>query len=182
MQAWKGLGDGVIIAISGPPGAGKTTLAANLSAALEVQVLSTGDIARSVDPAAMKVGAMADEDAFRAEFLRRLDAVSGSLILDGIPRSREQMALLPPGTVVIGLTCSRGVAEQRLATRGRVDDTPVLIKRRLAEQRALLEVDKHDGWFFGLGWDRVMSTDLKKPEQVLDGVLAFLEGRKAQVF
>lgn len=173
----------VVVAIAGVPGAGKTTLAAGLVGILGYDYLSTGDIARRVDGGSVADGGMADEQLFRVAFEEALRALTRPTIIDGLPRSEDQIPLLPAGALIVGLNCTEEVSTRRLLGRGRSDDVPDVVARRLREQRALLAVDDPSGWFYErIGWGRVMSTSLKSPAQVLAGVLGFLRGEHAEVF
>lgn len=174
-----------VIAITGIPGAGKTTLANGLVKARGWKVLSTGDIARRIDPAGVSAGVMAVEGAFRAAFAETFATLGQHpvVVLDGIPRSEEQLALLPEGTVIIGLNCRPDIAKDRLLRRERSDDTAEIIDRRIAEQTDLLGINRQDGWLFGAaGWGGVVATSIKSPGQILIDVIGYLEGRKREAF
>lgn len=174
-----------VIAITGIPGAGKSTLAAGIASRKGWQVLSTGDIARRVDPASLAVGGMADEIAFQGAFRAAMDEVdwSNPVILDGIPRSKGQIILLPYFTRILALNCRPDVAKDRLLRRGRPDDTEELIDRRIKEQTALLDVEHADGWLYQMaGWGAVVNTTYKSVDMILGDVLAYLDGEKKQAF
>lgn len=173
-----------VIAITGIPGAGKTTLTEALSEALGIRALSTGGIARMVDPQSRADGAMADEESFRAAFVAALREHSDAdVILDGIPRSRGQLDLLPEGAKIIALTCRADIARDRLLRRGREDDQPEVIERRVREQGVLLDVDHADGWLYSVaGWGAVVNTSIKSPGQIAHDVIEYLQGRKKQAF
>jgi adenylate kinase family enzyme len=174
------------IAITGIPGSGKTTLARGLAEARGWIVLGTGDIARRIDPESLVAGGMANEARFQVAFRAAMDAVddwSKPLILDGIPRCQEQLVLLPYSTQIIGLTCRADIARDRLLRRGRPDDTPEIVARRVEEQSFLLDVRHADGWLYHVaGWGSVVNTSDKRPGVILRDVLAFLDGTKKQCF
>lgn len=174
------------IAVAGIPGAGKTTLARGLCRAYEYTgLISTGDIARRVDPAGLAAGGLADEDSFRAGWDERMKAVAMGwrYVLDGIPRSRGQMDLLPDDTTLIVLTCRPDIARDRLLRRGREDDEPDIVSRRITEQSALLEVEHADGWLYtAAGWKRTINTSRKSPEDILIGVIDYLNGVRTEMF
>lgn len=174
-----------VIAITGIPGAGKTTLAKTVGAVLGYPVISTGDISRRVDPDGLAAGAMADEALLRRAFQQTLEDADWSTpnIVDGLPRSREQVALLPYFTRIVNLTCRPDIARDRLLRRGREDDTPDIVARRIEEQSELLDIKHADGWLYALaGWGWSVNTSYKSPEQVAEGVLAALTGKKMQAF
>ena len=168
------------LAITGTPGAGKSTLAAAISASLHVPVLSAGDVARAVDDQSRSTGAMAAEDLFRDEWGKRISASgSGPLILEGIPRKMSQLDLLPPNTLTIALMCAWEVSEFRLLARNRIDDG--FARERYEAQLVQFgahEVDQLEGtWILGLvGPDNLIQTDLMTPQEVAQGVMLYLLG------
>ena len=168
------------LAITGTPGAGKSTLAAAVSASLHVPVLSAGDVARTVDDQSRSTGAMAAEDLFRDEWSKRVSASgSGPLILEGIPRKMSQLDLLPPNTLTIALMCAWEVSEMRLLARNRIDDG--FARERYEAQLVQFgahKVDQLEGtWIFGLvGPDNLIRTDLMTPQEVAQGVMFYLLG------
>lgn len=174
------------VAIAGIPGSGKTTLARGLAEARGWVVLSTGDIARAVDPDGLAAGGLADESAFRRGWDAALASVKDTgttVVFDGIPRSRGQLDLLPEGTKLLGLNVRPDIARQRLLLRGRPDDTDDIIGRRIEEQSALLEVRHADGWFYTVaGWGAVVDTSRKLPPAILAGVLGYLDGTRHEAF
>jgi len=174
-----------VLAIAGIPGAGKTTLASALSEHYGYGILSTGDVARSVDPLSLADGGLADEDLFRVAFRVALDRQDWSkvVILDGIPRNRGQIDLLPYFAKIVVLVCRPDVAKARLLARGRSDDTPELVERRVREQSILLDADHADGWIYQVvGWGSVVNTTRKRPEDVAADMIDFLDGHKKQAF
>lgn len=173
------------IAITGIPGSGKSTLAVGLAKERGWTIMSTGDIARAVDPDSLGQGGMADEAAFQAAFHDALGVLdwSRTVVLDGIPRSPGQVPLLPSLTTVLMLTVRPDIARDRLLRRGRPDDQADLIARRVQEQSALLDVEHADGWAYRLaGWHGVINTSQKRPTDILHDVLAYLDGRKREAF
>ncbi len=169
------------LAIFGIPGSGKTTLAKRLVERLGWSYVSTGDIARAVDPVTATTGAMADEDAFRAAFASIVSQIQGPTVFDGIPRSEGQVALLPQGTLCILLTCRLDIAQDRLARRGRTDDG--LAKARIDEQLALLDLDNADSWAWRTaGRECALSTSRKSPDIIERDVVAFLNKQQREVY
>ena len=152
----------------GPPGAGKGTQAAELSALLEIPAISTGDIFRANVAGGTPLGVKAKAFMDRGEYvpdsltndlvrdrLSQADAQNGFL-LDGYPRTIDQVHelddILGASGVsldaVVLLTADTDEVVARLLKRageqGRADDTEDVIRRRLeiyAEQTApLIEV------------------------------------------
>ena len=147
----------------GPPGAGKGTQAARISAAHEIPAISTGDIFRANingrTPLGLQVkeitasgGYVPDEltNAIVRDRLAEPDAGAGFL-LDGYPRTTGQVDALDEMLgdagaaldAVVELTVDTDEVVQRLLTRaqeqGRVDDTEPVIRERMriyAEQTA----------------------------------------------
>jgi len=176
----------VKVAITGTPGTGKTTLAKALARALDVPYVGAGDIARSVDPNTAATGAMAEEGGFQRAMVKALHGLD-DFVLDGFPRTRWQVDLLPHVTITILLTCREEIARERLLVRSRHenrrDGMRDLIDARIEEQTRLLELDLPNGWAWRLvGFERAVATSQKKPQQVLDGVLAYLRGEKKECF
>ncbi len=174
-----------VVAITGLPGAGKTTLALGLSELTGWPIMSTGDIARRVDPAGLSRGELADEELFRAAFLGAIGAFTPPVILDGLPRSRGQVELLPPDTIVLSLWCRHDIAVGRLLRRGRSDDTEALAKKRVEEQSVLLEFEHSDrygpvrGWARDLaGWQGSLNTSVNKPGWILERVFDYVMGKR----
>ncbi len=139
----------------GPPGAGKGTQAARLSARLDVPAVSTGDIFRHNVRNGTELGVLAKSYMDRGEYvpdsvtddlvkdrLSEADA-SGGFLLDGYPRTLAQVRTLDEYLAergesldaVIQLTADREETVQRLLLRakdqGRSDDTEDVIRRRL---------------------------------------------------
>jgi len=176
------------LAITGVPGTGKTTLALALSTQLGWPVVSTGNIARVTDPGGLARGGMANEADFVVAFARHYALVRSladtPVILDGIPRTVGQLGYLPADTTrVILLTARPDVAVDRLLRRGREDDTPELIERRMREQGALLQIDQADGWAFTIaGFHTAVNTSRKTPDMVAEGVIQYLLGNRTEAF
>lgn len=139
----------------GPPGAGKGTQAAHVSAAHDIPAISTGDIFRAniknETPLGLQVkeitssgGYVPDEitNAIVRERLAEEDAAAGFL-LDGYPRTTGQVAALDEMLgdaghaldAVVELTVDAEEVVQRLLARaqdqGRADDTEEVIRERM---------------------------------------------------
>lgn len=137
------------VCITGLPGAGKGTLATNLelladSMALDVEIIITGDIARSISKESLETGAFAPEDQLRKivrDKVEQAHARGAAVIMEGFPRTPAQLVLAEqildrPLYVVMftqPLTCIR-----RLIKRGRADDTPDAIGNRIVEHQKIV--------------------------------------------
>ncbi|WP_368497309.1 adenylate kinase [Herbiconiux sp. A18JL235] len=154
--------------IIGPPGAGKGTQAARLSATYGIAAISTGDIFRENVKNGTPLGVKAKEfmdagqyvpDSLTNDLVRDRLAqpdVADGFLLDGYPRTLQQVEELDgilgvAGTgldAVIVLTADTDEVVRRLlgraAEQGRSDDSEEVIRKRLdvyAEQTApLIEV------------------------------------------
>ena len=156
------LGNGEILILVGPPGSGKTLHAERLSKKYKIPAVSLASVVaehlksgRDV-PKALRASVAAgelldDRTAIGLVGVRieKPDAARG-FILDGFPASEtqakhlEQFITLHKLTtpIVLVLTAPDDVIRQRLRRRGRADDTPENIERRIAEfhkERAFLE-------------------------------------------
>lgn len=173
---------GLVISIAGLPGAGKTTLAAGLSDALGLPVISTSAIAALVDPGAG--GGMAHEGRFLPAFAQAMADLAGRpAIVDAAPRRRGQVEALPPGAVVLALFCRRDIAIDRMLRRGRDMDAGQGPAERFDEQAIELAWDDSSGWLRRLvPWGRFVNTGQRAPEMVLAGVLAHLRGERREAF
>ena len=137
------------IILLGPPGSGKGTQAQNITSEYGYIQLSTGDMLRaSVSEgtelglkakAIMDAGDLVSDDLILGiveERLAQPDAEHGFL-LDGFPRTDAQAQglvemLAPQGIdLAIDIEVPDDVVTQRMLARGRDDDTPEAIQRRL---------------------------------------------------
>jgi len=139
----------------GPPGAGKGTQAARLSAHFEIPAISTGDIFRANAKGGTELGQQAQgymdagllvpdsvTNAMVKDRLAQPDAAAGFL-LDGYPRNTEQAveldamltSLASHLDAAIELTADLDEVTKRLLKRaqieGRADDTEEVIRTRL---------------------------------------------------
>ena len=146
---------GTRLLLIGPPGAGKGTQAAQLSEALGVPAISTGDIFRynvkNETPLGLKAKAFMDAgdnvpDSLTNDLINdRLehDDCAGGFLLDGYPRTTDQVRhldgfLADHGTsldVVVQLVADADVVVERLRKRaldqGRSDDDESVVRHRL---------------------------------------------------
>ncbi len=147
------------IVFLGPPGSGKGTQAARLTASLGIAHISTGDMLRGavadgtpmgleVD-AILKRGELVSDDVIAALVEERVqvddcavrEEGTGGFLLDGFPRTLPQAELLDGALERLGLTLDTVVLIEvpedelmrRLTSRGegRDDDRPEVIRHRL---------------------------------------------------
>lgn len=166
--------------VTGVPGAGKTTLAGRIAKKDGRTFLSAHDIVELVDPAAIAEGRMANEHDMRVAFTALMrDYQDAEFVMDGWPRNAGQSLLLPDDTITIHLRCDPAIAAYRLGRRGRTDDTPELITKRLLEQEA-----EFDGqWIKNLcGWHRTINTSKRTPDFLESTVMLYLTGQRKEVF
>jgi adenylate kinase len=157
-----------VILLIGPPGAGKTTQARNLSRKYKIPSVSMADLlkkdagwgkmgSKKILKAEVESGELADDQTADLLMRKRLllnDAQRG-FILDGYPARRGQAdkldALLRerglPAPVVIYLDVPDDVARARMKDRRRADDSADMIERLLAEhhREAQFILDRYSG-------------------------------------
>ena len=122
------------IALYGPTGAGKSTLAAAIQRLYKLKILSTGDYVRRMFPKEQsKTGFSAREEQIREYVMGEYDL--DNLVLDGFPRHHKQLAWLYKAVdtrrlVHVFLTVSEEEAKRRIELRGRADMTNFTITFR----------------------------------------------------
>lgn len=134
------------ILVSGPQGSGKTTQAEILANKLKVPVVEAGSLLRELAESPTELGQsvkkeLAEGHLVQDEIIANLikEKVGnlgggGSFVGDGYPRSVESLQNYDPRyDLVFYLEIADGEVEKRLLQRGRADDTPQLIRERLAE-------------------------------------------------
>jgi adenylate kinase len=153
----------MVIVLFGPPGSGKGTQAARLSAALGVPHVSTGDLLRAEAEAGtplgrrvaplLAAGELVPDELIERVLEQRLRApdAAGGAILDGYPRTVPQAVALDRHLAAEGrrvdavlfLDVDEPTLVRRLAHRAeeehRADDNPASIAERLVEYHRLTE-------------------------------------------
>ena len=140
-----------MILLFGPTGAGKSMQGQMLAVRQGWKWLSTGEMLRqSSDPAVietLKSGELVSDDLTYQVFERAVqdarDKNYANIIVDGFPRTKEQAAWLDDYLermgdqidVVIVLEVPEQEIMQRLEKRGRKEDTPETIARRMTIYR-----------------------------------------------
>ena len=132
------------ILVYGTQGSGKSTHAKYIADKLGVPYVYTGDLFREVEKETSDRGEKIRElmaqgilipnelsiPAF-GEYLDKFDLSKG-VVLDGYPRNLDQAESLPfKIDLIINISLPEGVAIERLLARGRYDDTPQAIKKRM---------------------------------------------------
>lgn len=140
-----------ILVFLGPQGSGKGTQSIQLADALQLPRAEAGQLCRDEakldTPLGRSVKALLDKgdylptELWRPIIEKKLSTMDGSggLVFDGFLRTKDQLAayeefrheFLLPEAIIIYLNLSREKAVERLMKRGRVDDTPELIAKRL---------------------------------------------------
>lgn len=132
------------ILLSGPAGSGKTTQAEILSKELGINFINTGDLLREIAEKnteegrvinkALDSGQFADNKLVAKIVKDKLSEqkYSNGFITDGYPRNLDQLNYFDPGyDKVIYLDVPDLIVYERLLKRGREDDTPEVIEKRL---------------------------------------------------
>ena len=145
-----------VFVLIGPPGSGKSVQAKLLSKqykipAISMEAVVKAEIGKKTQLAkalgsAVASGELVSDDSANQVMQGRLlrpDAGRG-FILDGYPTSEKQAQALDtflsehtfPKPIVVVLDTSDDVLRQRMKKRGRADDAPANIERRIREYRA----------------------------------------------
>jgi adenylate kinase len=144
-----------VLILLGPPGAGKTTHAKTLKTRFSIPAISAADLLKQSHgrksgmskalKGQIEGGALLNDDGVNQMVQARIskgDCYNG-FILDGYPTTASQGEFLSsqlvelqfPEPVVILLEIPDQLVYERLRRRGRADDTPANIERRLADYR-----------------------------------------------
>ena len=148
----------------GGPGSGKSTYSEIITRKLNIPHIYTGDMMRALaktnTPDGQKVKDLLSKGQFAPldivinavkDRLKKPDAQKG-YVFDGFPRNVEQAERMEEEGIeydyVINLVVSEDEIIRRLTARGREDDKPEIIKKRLAvyekETRPLLDYYKNE--------------------------------------
>ncbi|MBI2106362.1 nucleoside monophosphate kinase [Candidatus Woesearchaeota archaeon] len=133
-----------VIALLGPPGAGKDTQCDLLSKQYKTKTVSTGKILREEIKKKTKLGKEIKEMMRKGDLIsdevvekiinEEIKKSNQSIILDGSPRDLAQAKILKNIDLVIFLKCTKKIIIKRLLKRAkiehRVDDTKKVIEHR----------------------------------------------------
>ena len=138
--------------MTGPIGSGKTTQSQMLAEYLGVCLIDTGNILREManvdneDGRRLKEkidhGLMAPDDIVGMVVKIRVESIDcqNGFVMDGYPRTIGQLNEFDPKyTLVFYLDIEDEVVTKRVAIRGRADDKPEIIQRRLKLYHDLTE-------------------------------------------
>ena len=123
----------------GGPGSGKSTHSKYISKYFDIPHIYPGDMLRKSDDSEVKEllakGEFAPLDMVVKLIKREIAKAPDGYVLDGFPRNLEQLKEMHDANIeinrVIYLDVSVDEVIRRLTSRGRVDDTPEIIKNRL---------------------------------------------------
>lgn len=129
----------MIISIISPPGGGKTTILRSISEKWDVPLVSSGDIARSMQGDFLSKGQFAPEEEMRRRIKERVDKlleVHPVVLADGFPRFVDQYkwmkSAFPSAHICLyHLPVSFDVVKERLKGRGRADDNEQTLQARM---------------------------------------------------
>lgn len=185
--------DAPVILVLGAPGSGKTVNAKRISERYGIPAISMAALlkeaggwgkagSRKTFRESVESGELVNDELAIGLLEQRLGKidVSKGFVLDGFPLTTQQAAYLEDlgrrwrlaEPVVLHLTIPDSMARDRMRKRGRADDKPAIIERRLAEYHAQAR------WVLGR-YPRVVTIDAsgtredvwRSVEQALDALL-----------
>ena len=152
---------GPIILVLGPPGSGKTVNAQKISKRYHVPTISVADLLKQSGGwgkagstktlrAPVESGDLVSDEVSIGLLEQRFTKadVNKGFVLDGFPLTAKQAEYLENVSkqrglgepIVVHITVADSTATQRMLKRGRSDDNPATIERRLAEYHAQAEL------------------------------------------
>ena len=101
----------VVVAIDGPAGSGKSTVARRLADEVGLEYLDTGAMYRAATLAVLRAGVEPGDEPAVAEVTRRVDIElrsDGTIHVDGVDSTAaiRSRSVLPPGSVCIARACA----------------------------------------------------------------------------
>ncbi len=171
------------LVLIGPPGAGKTTIAAKLQEALGIARISAGNLVRDAGRESTLIGRTIRDLSSKGDLVPdeiMMEILSGKLkadqcrrgfVLDGFPRTLDQARRFDkflkgscPGTLrVIFLDIPEKVSHDRVLRRGREDDTENVFRHRFTLYRdTIAAVTDHYARY-----DQLLRIDANRPVDVV---------------
>lgn len=184
---------GARLVVFGRQGAGKGTQCVVLAEHYQAVHISTGDMLRAAvaagTPLGLKAKAVIDAGGLvgdelvlgmLADRLAHADVAGGGFLLDGVPRTvgqAEALLEMTPIDLAVDLDVPEGVVRERMLGRGRADDTPEAIDKRLALYAA--ETVPVIDFFAARGL--LLTVDgLGTPEEVTERLVTAIDARLGQ--
>jgi adenylate kinase len=178
------------LVVFGRQGAGKGTQCVVLAEHYHAVHISTGDMLRAAvaaeTPLGLKAKAVIDSGGLvgddlvlgmLADRLAEADVAGGGFLLDGVPRTvgqAEALVAMTPIDLAVDLDVPETVVRERMLGRGRADDTPEAIDKRLALYAA--ETVPVIEWFAAR--DLLLTVDgMGTPDDVTGRLVAAIDAR-----